>query len=112
MSTCVQMWVIAATLLYYTERDRVSDDLGNHFQSIPLSMFPTLLMLTGEYPMSDFSPLGASFQRSLPCWRWRSSLSVPRLVHNVVGAGALSCVRMAARCNLCCSTTSAVQSPD
>jgi voltage-gated potassium channel len=52
------MWIIAATLLYYTEQNNLSDEMGNHFQSIPLSMFPTLLMLTGEYPLSDFTPLG------------------------------------------------------
>eukprot|EP00892_Ulva_mutabilis_P008640 jgi/Ulvmu1/6148/UM028_0004.1 len=54
----VMVWVISATLLYYSERDRVSEEMGDHFQSIPGSMFPTLLMLTGEFPLSDFTPIG------------------------------------------------------
>ena len=54
----MMMWVIAATLLFYTEQNNHASEMGDHFQSIPLSMFPTLLMLTGEYPLSDFTPLG------------------------------------------------------
>jgi voltage-gated potassium channel len=52
------MWIVAATLLFYTERNNKSDDMGSHFQSIPLAMFPTLLMLTGEFPLSDFTAAG------------------------------------------------------
>lgn len=33
---------------YYSERNNLTSDMGDHFQSIPGSMFPTLLMLTGE----------------------------------------------------------------
>lgn len=32
--------------------------LGNCFQSIPASLFPTLLMLTGEYPLAEFTAKG------------------------------------------------------
>ena len=49
-------WVIAASLLYFTEVN--NPELGSFFQSIPQAMFPTLLMLTGEFPMADFTPIG------------------------------------------------------
>ena len=52
------MWVIAATLLFYTEQDNEIEEMSSHFQSIPLAMFPTLLMLTGEFPLADFTPTG------------------------------------------------------
>lgn len=51
-------WIIAATLLYYTEVNNPSEEMAIHFQSIPAAMFPTLLMLTGEYPLADFSAIG------------------------------------------------------
>lgn len=49
-------WVTFATLLYLTEVDNPA--LGNFFQSIPASLFPTLLMLTGEYPLAEFTAKG------------------------------------------------------
>lgn len=49
-------WVISASGLYLVERDNPL--LGTHFQSIPQAMFPVLLMLTGEFPMADFTPIG------------------------------------------------------
>lgn len=36
------------TCRYYSERDNLVSDMRDHFQSIPESLFPTLLMLTGE----------------------------------------------------------------
>lgn len=52
----VLIWVISSTLLHITEMDNPA--LGTHFQSIPQAMFPCVLMLTGEYPLADFTPIG------------------------------------------------------
>lgn len=49
-------WVVSATALYVVERDNPA--LGTHFQSIPQALFPVLLMLTGEFPLADFTPTG------------------------------------------------------
>lgn len=49
-------WVLSATALYMVETDNPL--LGTHFQSIPQAMFPVLLMLTGEFPMADFTAIG------------------------------------------------------
>lgn len=49
-------WIVSATALYVLEMDNPA--LGTHFQSIPQAMFPVLLMLTGEFPLADFTPAG------------------------------------------------------
>lgn len=50
------IWIVSATALHIVEMDNPA--LGRHFQSIPQSLFPVLLMLTGEFPLSDFSGWG------------------------------------------------------
>ena len=52
----VLIWVVSATALYILETDNPA--LGTHFQSIPQALFPVLLMLTGEFPLADFSATG------------------------------------------------------
>lgn len=52
----VLMWLLFATALHVVEIDNPA--LGTHFQSIPQALFPTLLMLTGEFPLADFTPMG------------------------------------------------------
>jgi len=52
----VLIWVVSATALYIVEMDNPA--LGTHFQSIPQALFPVLLMLTGEFPLADFSSVG------------------------------------------------------
>eukprot|EP00177_Eucheuma_denticulatum_P004150 GFKZ01007536.1.p1 GENE.GFKZ01007536.1~~GFKZ01007536.1.p1 ORF type:complete len:295 (-),score=38.79 GFKZ01007536.1:623-1507(-) len=52
----VLVWVVSATALYFVEADNPA--LGTHFQSIPQALFPVLLMLTGEFPLADFSAPG------------------------------------------------------
>ena len=52
----VLIWIFSATALHLVEMD--NPELGTHFQSIPQALFPVLLMLTGEYPMADFSAMG------------------------------------------------------
>ena len=53
-------WVIFATLLSYTERlENGADEFtAEYFSSIPRALFPTLLMMSGEMPLVDFTPLG------------------------------------------------------
>eukprot|EP01013_Petalomonas_cantuscygni_P020259 TRINITY_DN3851_c0_g1_i1.p1 TRINITY_DN3851_c0_g1~~TRINITY_DN3851_c0_g1_i1.p1 ORF type:complete len:370 (+),score=62.61 TRINITY_DN3851_c0_g1_i1:187-1296(+) len=53
----VMAWLIASALLYFSEVDNPEFE-GKWFQSVPNSLFPTLLMLTGEFPLSNFTPLG------------------------------------------------------
>lgn len=52
----VLIWVVSATALHLVEMDNPA--LGSHFQSIPQALFPVLLMLTGEFPLADFSAPG------------------------------------------------------
>ncbi|KAA8491871.1 Potassium voltage-gated channel subfamily KQT member 4 [Porphyridium purpureum] len=52
----VLMLVVCSTALYLTER--FNPDNAKYFQSIPDAMFPTTLMLTGEYPLVDFTVAG------------------------------------------------------
>ena len=49
-------WFICSTLLYFTEKD--NPELAQAFSSIPNAMFPTLVMLTGEYPYAEFTTAG------------------------------------------------------
>jgi len=49
-------WFVCSTLLYFTERN--NPELAEAFSSIPNSMFPTLVMLTGEYPYAEFTTAG------------------------------------------------------
>lgn len=49
-------WIVSATALFFLEQDNPL--LGTHFQSIPQAMFPVLLMLTGEFPLADFTAKG------------------------------------------------------
>lgn len=57
------MWVLFATALYMTEVDNPAQ--GTHFQSIPQAMYPVCLMLTGEFPLVDFTPLGQAISGSI-----------------------------------------------
>mmetsp|Transcript_9864 Transcript_9864/g.25093 ORF Transcript_9864/g.25093 Transcript_9864/m.25093 type:complete len:292 (+) Transcript_9864:173-1048(+) len=52
----VLAWFLSAALLFFTECDNPA--VGASFQSIPAALFPTLLMLTGEFPIADFSLAG------------------------------------------------------
>lgn len=59
----VLMWLLFATALYITEVDNPAQ--GTHFQSIPASMYPVCLMLTGEFPLVDFTPMGQLISGSI-----------------------------------------------
>lgn len=49
-------WIVCSAALHVLEINNPA--LGNHFQSIPQAMFVVLLMLTGEFPLADFTPAG------------------------------------------------------
>lgn len=57
------MWLLFATALYITEIDNPAQ--GTHFQSIPQAMYPVCLMLTGEFPLVDFTPMGQVISGSI-----------------------------------------------
>lgn len=85
------MWIIAATLLFYTERNNQADEMKPHFQSIPLAMFPTLLMLTGEFPLSNFTAAGqwvAGFVAVI-------AVAIFAVPTSVLGAGFMQAVQKA-----------------
>jgi hypothetical protein len=52
----IMIWVVAATLLYYTERNNAS--VEGAFSSIPNAMFYTILFLGGEWAKADLTTLG------------------------------------------------------
>ena len=56
---CVAL-ILFSTLLSFTETlsNGASVETAIHFSSIPRAMFPTLLMLSGEAPLLDFTPGG------------------------------------------------------
>lgn len=49
-------WIVCSTVLHMLEINNPA--LGTHFQSIPQAMFIVIVMLTGEYPVADFTPAG------------------------------------------------------
>lgn len=49
-------WIVCSTILHVLEVNNPA--LGTHFQSIPQAMFIVIVMLTGEYPVADFTPAG------------------------------------------------------
>jgi ABC-type Fe3+ transport system permease subunit len=62
-----------------------------HFQSIPLAMFPTLLMLTGEFPLSNFTAAGqwvAGFVAVI-------AVAIFAVPTSVLGAGFMQAVQKA-----------------
>mmetsp|Transcript_15449 Transcript_15449/g.41467 ORF Transcript_15449/g.41467 Transcript_15449/m.41467 type:complete len:306 (+) Transcript_15449:54-971(+) len=52
----LMVWVLFSTAMYYIER--YNPEIAQYYQSIPDAMLPTALMLTGEFPITEFSPLG------------------------------------------------------
>ena len=52
------MWLFCSTLMYYAERDNPDWSMARYYQSIPGAMWVTLLNLTGESPLCDFTFFG------------------------------------------------------
>merc|ERR1719440_496545 len=44
--------------MYYTERNNSRADVASEFSTVPKAMWITLLNLTGEYPIADYTTAG------------------------------------------------------
>eukprot|EP00899_Mesostigma_viride_P007563 jgi/Mesvir1/16808/Mv15172-RA.1 len=52
------VWVLASSLMYFAERDNPDLDVRQHYRSVPDAMWLTLLNLSGESPLCDYSTAG------------------------------------------------------
>ena len=52
------VWIIASVALFMVEKNNDDEDTAIMFQSIPAALYPTLMMLTGNVPDGNYSPLG------------------------------------------------------
>eukprot|EP00752_Nemacystus_decipiens_P005802 g5248.t1 len=51
-------WIFASSLLYYTERNGPDPSMTPYYQSVPMAMWVTLLNLSGEAPLCDYTVWG------------------------------------------------------
>lgn len=51
-------WLFFSTIMYYAERNNPDEDMRKYYTSVFTSMWMTLLNLTGEAPLSDYSVWG------------------------------------------------------
>jgi hypothetical protein len=56
--TAVLLWVFFASILYFSERDSPDPEIAANYKTIPHSMWITLLNLSGESPLSQYSFYG------------------------------------------------------
>lgn len=56
--TAVLLWVLFGGLLYYTERDNPDDEMSGNYKTVPDSMWVTLLNLSGESPLAQYTIWG------------------------------------------------------
>jgi hypothetical protein len=54
----VLLWVFFGALLYMTERDNPDPEMASNYNSVPNSMWMTLLNLSGEAPLAQYSLVG------------------------------------------------------
>mmetsp|Transcript_6366 Transcript_6366/g.13166 ORF Transcript_6366/g.13166 Transcript_6366/m.13166 type:complete len:767 (-) Transcript_6366:464-2764(-) len=52
------LWVFFSALLYMTERDNPDPEMSSNYNSVPNSMWMTLLNLSGECPLAQYSVVG------------------------------------------------------
>lgn len=52
------VWVLFAAILYLTERDNPDSEMQQNYKTVPHSMWITLLNLSGESPLCQYSALG------------------------------------------------------
>jgi hypothetical protein len=52
------LWVFFGAFLYYTERDNPDDEMASNYSTIPNAMWMTLLNLSGEAPLCQYSVPG------------------------------------------------------
>jgi hypothetical protein len=56
--SAVILWVFLGAILYFTERDNRDSEMASNYKSVPDSMWMTLLNLTGESPLAQYSVWG------------------------------------------------------
>eukprot|EP00527_Entomoneis_sp_CCMP2396_P007171 CAMPEP_0198142330 /NCGR_PEP_ID=MMETSP1443-20131203/5137_1 /TAXON_ID=186043 /ORGANISM="Entomoneis sp., Strain CCMP2396" /LENGTH=1293 /DNA_ID=CAMNT_0043805305 /DNA_START=69 /DNA_END=3950 /DNA_ORIENTATION=+ len=52
------VWVLFAAVLYITERDNPDSEMAENYKTVPHSMWLTLLNLSGEAPLAQYSTIG------------------------------------------------------
>jgi len=52
------VWVLFAAILYITERDNPVSEMAENYKTVPHSMWLTLLNLSGESPLAQYSGVG------------------------------------------------------
>ncbi|KAG5180071.1 hypothetical protein JKP88DRAFT_324581 [Tribonema minus] len=63
----VVLWVFASTLMYYAERDNPDEDMRKYYTSALNAMWMTLLNLTGEAPLADYTIAGKLITAVIGC---------------------------------------------
>ena len=56
--TALVYWVLFGAILYYTERDNPDKEMATYYKTVPDSMWVTLLNLSGESPLCQYSIWG------------------------------------------------------
>ena len=56
--SAVLVWVLFAAILYLTERNNPDPDMKENYRTVPHSMWITLLNLSGESPLAQYSAVG------------------------------------------------------
>uniref|UniRef100_A0A7S1VPC1 Ion transport domain-containing protein n=1 Tax=Grammatophora oceanica TaxID=210454 RepID=A0A7S1VPC1_9STRA len=56
--TAMLVWVFFAAILYFTERDNPDEEMAANYNNVPNAMWMTLLNLTGESPLAQYSVWG------------------------------------------------------
>ncbi|CAN0027659.1 unnamed protein product, partial [Sphacelaria rigidula] len=51
-------WVFASSLLFYTESNGPDLNMTPYYQSVPMAMWVTMLNLSGEAPLCDYTIWG------------------------------------------------------
>lgn len=54
----LMLWVFFGALLYFTERNNPDEEMASNYKTIPDSMWVTLLNLSGEAPLAQYSIAG------------------------------------------------------
>jgi len=52
------VWIVFASILYFSERDNPDPEMASNYSSVPNSMWITLLNLAGESPLCQYSVVG------------------------------------------------------
>ncbi|CAJ1409909.1 unnamed protein product [Effrenium voratum] len=52
------LWVIFSTVMYYAEKDNPDPEMAAHYSSVATSMWVTLLNLSGEAPLCEYTTAG------------------------------------------------------